>query len=826
MTVHMFGNTCSPAVANFCLRRTTEDGEEIFGSAAKEFVNNNFYIDDGLTSTPLDTDAIPLVKNTQALLATANIRLHKVVSNSIVVMESFPAEDRIDNLKDLDLKVDPIPVQRSLGMHWDVEKDAFTFRISLPEKPYTRRGVLAIVNSTYDPLGLITPITLGGRLLLRKLTDMRNKRSGNNQLLGWDEVLPSSLLNEWLRWRDALYELQDVLIPRCYHPNNFGQITRVELHAFSDASEDAIGATVYLKLVDNKERVSVSLIFAQTKLAPRRLTTIPRLELYAAVLTTQATRRVLKELTIEVNEVVFYSDPKVVLGYIQNEKRRFYSYVANRVQIIRQISSPTQWRYVGTSINPADLATRSISPKQLLNTQWFQGPEFLRNPHQLSPSSHVEMPLNEEDPEIRPLLALKLNAQQHVKGFGSRRFERFSRWSTLRRAVARLILKIRTFKLRRDLDGEKSSMRPAHPNSENIQRRISSDLLKSAEEVLTKTVQGESFAPEIDALTSSRVHSNRTLTHKEHNHKTSHLYRLDPFLDEYGILHVGGRTRCSHQTYHEKHPAFLPKDHCLSYLVINHYHEKTHHQGQLISQGAVLQGGFWIISCRRMVSKLINRCVTCKRLRGKVQEQHMSDLPFDHLETPPPFTNVGFDVFGPWVIHMRKLRGGTSNSKRWGLIFTCLNSRAVHIEVLDSMDSSSFICGLRRFFAIRGPAAVLRCDRGTNFLGGKTELENALNEMDQDSIQHYLSEEGCQWLFNPPHASHFGGTWERQIGTIRRVLDVMLSKLGPRQLTHDLLVTLMAEVSAIVNAHPIGVLPTDPDHPQPLSPALLLTMKT
>ena len=208
MTVHTFGNTCSPAVANFCLRRTAEDGEEIFGSAAKEFV----------TSTPLDTDATSLVKNTQALLATTYIQL-----------------------------------QGGFELH-------------------CCHG-----------------------------------------------------------------------FPRCYHPNNFGQITCVELHAFSDASEDAIiGVTVYLKLVDKEERVSVSLILAQTKLALRWLMTIPRLELCAAVLTTQATRRVLKELTIEVNEVVFYSDSKVVLGYIQNEKRRFYSYVANWVQIIRQISSPTQ----------------------------------------------------------------------------------------------------------------------------------------------------------------------------------------------------------------------------------------------------------------------------------------------------------------------------------------------------------------------------------------------------------------------------------------------------------------------------------------------------
>lgn len=142
------------------------------------------------------------------------------------------------------------------------------------------------------------------------------------------------------------------------------------------------------------------------------------------------------------------------------------------------------------------------------------------------------------------------------------------------------------------------------------------------------------------------------------------------------------------------------------------------------------------------------------------------------------------------------------------------------------MDTSSFICELRRFFALRGIASLLRCDRGTNFIGAKSELDDALREMSKSEVETYVRDQGCEWLFNPPHASHFGGAWERQIGTIRRVLDAMFAELGSAQLTHELLVTLMAEVTAIVNARPIAAMPTDADEPQPLSPSMLLTMKT
>lgn len=138
----------------------------------------------------------------------------------------------------------------------------------------------------------------------------------------------------------------------------------------------------------------------------------------------------------------------------------------------------------------------------------------------------------------------------------------------------------------------------------------------------------------------------------------------------------------------------------------------------------------------------------------------MADLPIDQLTPAPPFSYVGLDVFGPWLISARQTRGGIANSKHWAVLFTCLTTRAIHIEVIESMDTSCFINALRRFLALRGPAVQLRSDCGTNFVGAQNELQCCLNEMDDKAIQSYLATEGCNWIFNAPHASHIGGVWE------------------------------------------------------------------
>ena len=421
MNVHLFENGPSPTVATFGLRRTVADGEEEFGENAAGFVRGNFYVDDGLTSRPTTKEAIDLVTATQAMLSTANLKLHKVISNSVEVMEAFPFEDRGKGVRDLDLRHDSLPAQRSLGVYWNLEEDTFTFKVCLPEKPFTRRGVLSIVNSIYDPLGLAVPVLLEGKLLLQQLV-LLGKKSNKEKPLAWDDPLPETLLTQWQRWRNSLPHLENVSVPRCYHPIGFGKAVRREIHAFSDASKDAIGASIYLRLFNDQGEICTTLLFGQSKVAPAQTTSIPRLELCAAVLASQAVHKIEKEIDMEIDEITFYTDSKVVLGYIQNESRRFYVYVANRVQTIRKMSNPRQWKYIDTSKNPADLSTRRLNAESLVGSSWLTGPSFLRDRNGTAEDEDEEIPLNEDDPEVRKdVVSVKTQASER-RSLGADRF--------------------------------------------------------------------------------------------------------------------------------------------------------------------------------------------------------------------------------------------------------------------------------------------------------------------------------------------------------------------------------------------------------------------
>ena len=551
------------------------------------------------------------------------------------------------------------------------------------------------------------------------------------------------------------------------------------------------------------------MLFGQSRVAPAQSTNMLCLELCAAVLAVQAGTRVSKEIDLEIDQVTYYTDSKVVLGYLQNNNRRFYVYVTNRVQLIRRLSAPSQWRYIDTTQNPPDLATCRLTASNLMDSDWLKGPHCLRNPD-IPPPEQEGFPLDAHDPEVRREFSTCATLTEKRHGLGTERFTRFSSPSCLERAIAYLIVVARKFRCRKD-QGKLHT-----PTMESRLRNPTVQELEQAMRVIIQVVQEEAFQ-EI-SKSEHRVHTSEGEILCDHASKEkrtmnrSALFRLDPFINADGLLRVGGRLRRARPEYGERHPVLSPKGHHVSRLIVRHYHSRVHHQGRQITHGAIRQAGYWLINGNHTVAKELSLCVVCKKLRGPPVEQRMADLPADRIEATPPFTNVDFDVFGPWSIQTRKTRGRNTSLKRWGLVFTCLSSRAIHIETLESMDTSFFICALRRFFALRGPASLLRFDQGTNFEGGKSELEHAMREMDQCKLEKYVRDQGCKWHFNTPHASHFGGVWERQVGTIRRMLNAMLLELGGSQLTHELLVTLMAEVTAIVNARPITTIPSDSDY--------------
>ena len=255
--------------------------------------------------------------------------------------------------------------------------------------------------------------------------------------------------------------------------------------------------------------------------------------------------------------------------------------------------------------------------------------------------------------------------------------------------------------------------------------------------------------------------------------KTSSLYRLDAFIDGDGVLRVGGRIRNASIPYDVKHPVILPSKGHVTMLLVRHHHERISHQGRGISLNDLRTHGYWIIGGNSSVSRYTSKCVTCHELRGALEEQKMANLPEDRLEPAPPFTHCGVDYFGPFV-----RKEGHKELKRYGVLFTCLSSRAIHLEVSASLETDSFINALRCFINRRGLVRTIRCDQGTNLVGTKNDLEKALSSVDRSRVRQFLLERNCNWIefqVNAPSASHMGGVWERQIRTARNLLSVLLN---------------------------------------------------
>ncbi|KAK3082869.1 hypothetical protein FSP39_007500 [Pinctada imbricata] len=516
------------------------------------------------------------------------------------------------------------------------------------------------------------------------------------------------------------------------------------------------------------------------------------MELCAAVLAIEMADTIKEHLELPSCRFRYYSDSQIVLGYITNESRRFYVFVSNRVSRIRASSSPDQWRYISSAQNPADLATRSISASNLQDSIWFKGPDFLYQESQPYPTTHPLID-PDSDKEVRPIVTCA-KAKVTSTSLGSERLSNFSTWNSLLLGIATL----------------QSFIKRQASKSETKSETSKLESLNHAEKFVISLVQSEVFSEEILCIKNG-ISAPRN----------SSLLPLNPIIGPDGLLRVGGRIR--HAKDVTNNPIIIPKHH-IALLLTRHFHSKVAHQGRHITEGAIRNAGFWILGCKRLIASVISKCVMCRRLRGKLGWQKMSDLPKDRLDPGPPFTNVGIDNFGPWQVVSRRTRGGSSNQKRWAILFTCLVTRGVHIELIEELSSASFINALRRFVSIRGPVSCFRSDRGTNFIGATGELQIDTTFVEKGTVGQFLRDNGSKWMFNPPHASHFGGVWERMIGSCRRILDSLLLN-HKAALTHEVLSTFMLEVCAILNAPPLLPVPTDSGAHEILSPAMLLTHK-
>ena len=292
------------------------------------FLKNDFYVDDGLTAVPSTEEAINLIEATRNLCKTRGIRLHQFVSNDPSVIMAIPEEDRAKSMNSKSLGQVEVRVERVLGVQWSIELDCFQFKIVLKDRPATRRGILSTVSSVYDPLGFLAPVLLTGKQILQDIC---------REQYDWDESLPDDTVERWRDWCSNLKDLESIKISRCVKPPGF-KTKRAELHHFCDASTVGYGECSYLRLIDEEDRIHCTLVFAKARVTPLRQISIPRLELTAALLSVKIGAMLKRDMAYDDIEEYYWSDSKVVLGYISNNARRFHVYVANRVQQIRDLN--------------------------------------------------------------------------------------------------------------------------------------------------------------------------------------------------------------------------------------------------------------------------------------------------------------------------------------------------------------------------------------------------------------------------------------------------------------------------------------------------------
>ena len=764
MKVHIFGASSSPGCANFGLKQVAKDNADMNNEAA-DFLQNDFYVDDGLHASDDITTATNILQGAVQICQQGKLRLHKITSNSPELLSHFPAQE-ISEKKTQDLgKNDSIPIERILGLQWSTETDTFTFSRELKTKPLTRRGMLSTVASLYDPLGFISPIILKGKKLVQQAC---------KDQVGWDDPLSEDIKLQWQEWLKELETLHTISISRSFVPPRFTSVVRAELHHFSDASETGYGQCSYLRLIDENNNVHCSLVMAKSRVAPLKTITIPRLELQAATLSVKVAKFLEDQLQYDSIQHHFWTDSKIVLAYISNKAKKFHVFVANRVSQILQHSEIDQWSHIASDHNPADMASRGKQTAALNQSVWFSGPDFLWNQTIEYSKSQFEIPDNDIEVHTKATsVPLNTPFEDHLV--------RASSWSNLIRGIGRVLRKW-LGKIRR--------MKMSELESEKL-----------AEQKIIKATQRDFLSKPSPA------------TAKE-------MKRLDCRETNNGFVVVGGRL--SHMKKGDAHPIVIPRESHIATLLIRDCHQKRGHSGRTTTLHAFQERGYWIFKPRKLVDKIIKSCVPCIKRNPVPGHQKMADLPEDRVNEAPPFTYCGMDCFGPFLV-----KDGRKTYKRYALLVTCLASRSVHLEILDDMSTDEFISAMRRVIALRGQIRQIRSDQGTNFIGASNELKKAWKEINKDQVRAtLLKDQQCEWVFNCPAASSTGGVWERMIRSARRILNGLMTTAETR-LTTSSLRTLLYEVMAIMNSRPLSVESLeDPTGPLPLTPNHILTMKS
>ena len=753
----LFGFNASPFILNFIIKH---HANRYAKDECTDILLNNFFVDN-LVKTHNDPNKLSeLYQTAVERMDQGGFDLRSCNSNVEQLKEMM--------IKDMRYIEHGCEFDKVLGYKYSPSRDVIKLgssNIDLMAGLITKRTILSQFARVFDPLSLTAPVTIRGKILLSEIWKKKKKSVDH-----WDEEVDEEDNRAWTSLSKDLSGLSSVEFPRF----SLSDDEPTDLFLFCDASKSAYGYVAYAV-----QKGKSCFVLAKSKVAPIQTKTLPVLELLAVFLAFNGLFSLLNTFSkVKINNIFVGIDAQVVITWLLTDVVKTKNQFArNRIRDVHKMKGdllatydiPIHIKYVHTSQNPGDLLTRGLSLqqfKQNLNF-WIYGPLWLQ-------SEEIIWPVNDLNCLSEASKSVVLNTQVCVKS--PQPLVPFNRYSKLNKLIG-VTAKV--------IEGTGKLNNKFKVSTGNSMQKLwgSSDPHQCAKIYLLRFMQKECFPDELEYLQNPQNKDVPNL-----------VSSLNLFIDKSGVLRSDGRSgKCDAYEYDLVNPILIAKNHDLTKLIIEDCHLKCQHLGIGSTLNKVRMSGFWIPRARQAVKNVLSSCFMCKKFNSlSFKYPKVTNLPKHRVNLVKPFKHVGLDYTGTIMVKDSK-----GFKKMYLLIFTCLNVRAVHIELVPDMNTYTLVLAIIRFTNIYGVPSHIYSDNAKSFIAGCDIMKEIF--LASEFHEHY-SKYNIKHIRIPAYSAWVGSTWERMIRVIK---SCMYKVIGRATLGYYKLLTILSDVQNAVNSRPL-----------------------
>ena len=751
----IFGFISSPFILNYIINY---HAGKCTDSTIRDILCNKMYVDNLIYTSNNKDELIDTCENVNNSMGSVGFKLREWNSNNIDILKNF--DDSCNTLNDC----------KVLGYVYHPDNDTISLKnFKLSNSCSTKRDIVSAISSVFDPIGMVSPVLVEAKLFMRKLCQSK---------FSWDEKLPEELITEWRGYANKLddaFSNHDM----CMQREVANDHDPASLIIFADSSKQSYGFAIYC-IQNGKSK----LLFSKFKLVPIPTKTLPTLELLAIFLAVKCTLTLVSNVNfhIPVKDITFLTDSQVALSWVLTGRIvKKNIFVSNRIkdmsvfkESFSNMNIDLKFSYIPTEHNMADIVTKPINISKFCAQKdfWMNGPVWLTQPTNNWPTGQLgclPAPFRkmECDVEIEssPLILPIAENNDNNDEINIINVKDYSSYSKLFSVTMKVFIAVNKF-LSKDV--------------------VLAELKRSVFVYLFKSMQKECFNCEIEYLSNTPLN---------YNNAPKVVKDLNLFLDKDGLLRSKGRiSKNLTLSYDAVNPVILSDNHHLTDLIIRDSHFSCKHLGVDSTINHLRQTGFWVLHARQCAKRVLKNCILCHKYNSRAFGLPPTpSLPKNRLNLIKPFNHTGVDYTGHFFVK----DFSENKHKCYILIFTCMNTRSIHLEIVNSMSVEDFIMAFIRFHNRYGLPQVLYSDNAKSFISSTAVISNLIAS---DHFQEKFIRYNIAHKTIPAYSPWFGATWERIFKTIKQCL---YKTFGRSVVNETNFVTSLSDIQLAINNRPL-----------------------